>query len=131
MSCQQNSVMLGHRFCSLPTEFGNARVRVRVNSTSRWHWQLACPYSANLRNPIISVRHVYSLWLLVLFNSFLFIFILFFCFILYQYSKPLSFWSTFLLFYSVRCQRCVNTCLYVHRQDWNLCIKVVDTKYSI
>ena len=53
MSCQQNSVMLGHRFCSLPTEFGNARVRVRVNSTSRWHWQLACPYSANLRNPIL------------------------------------------------------------------------------
>ena len=51
MSCQQNSVMLGHRFCSLPTEFGNARVRVRVNSTSRWHWQLACPYSANLHNP--------------------------------------------------------------------------------
>ena len=51
MSCQQNSVMLGHMFYSLPTELGNARVRVRVNSTSRWRWQLACPYSANLRNP--------------------------------------------------------------------------------
>ena len=50
--CQQNSVMLGHRFYSLPTKFGNARVRVRVNSTSRWRWQLACPYSASLRNPM-------------------------------------------------------------------------------
>ena len=54
VSCQQNSVMLGHRFYSLPTEFGNARVRVRVNSTSRWRWQLACPYSANLRNPVFT-----------------------------------------------------------------------------
>ena len=26
-------------------------MRVRVNSTSRWRWQLAFPYSANLRNP--------------------------------------------------------------------------------
>ena len=50
--------MLGHRFYSLPTEFGNARVRVRVNSTSRWRWQLACPYSANLRNPLGDVGDI-------------------------------------------------------------------------